>query len=68
MLIVADVTLAQKLTEELSYEKEASGPAEPEFLKGFKAQGIWQVCDLRFSRLSSSHVSHRLRMLPATTR
>ena len=39
----ADVSLAQKLAEELQYEKEAAAPAEPDFLKAFKAQGVWQV-------------------------
>ena len=39
----ADATLAQKLKEELEYEKEASEAGEPDFLKTFKAQGVWTV-------------------------
>ena len=35
--------MAQKLGEELKYETEAAQPAEPEFLKAFKAQGTWAV-------------------------
>ncbi|KIP06473.1 hypothetical protein PHLGIDRAFT_106952 [Phlebiopsis gigantea 11061_1 CR5-6] len=42
----ADVILAQKLAEELQYEKEAAASAEPDFLKGFKAQGVWQIEDV----------------------
>lgn len=41
-----DVSLAQKLAEELQYEKEAAAPAEPDFLKAFKAQGVWQIEDV----------------------
>ncbi|KAI0918351.1 hypothetical protein AcV5_002358 [Taiwanofungus camphoratus] len=41
----SDVSLSQKLGEELQYEKEASSPAEPDFLKSFKAQGVWSVED-----------------------
>ncbi|KIM91354.1 hypothetical protein PILCRDRAFT_810627 [Piloderma croceum F 1598] len=42
----SDVVLAQKLTEELQYEKTATAEAvEPEFLKSFKAQGIWKIED-----------------------
>ena len=39
----ADVALAQRLAEELKYENEAAAPADPEFLKAFKAQGTWAV-------------------------
>ncbi|EKM57654.1 uncharacterized protein PHACADRAFT_251414 [Phanerochaete carnosa HHB-10118-sp] len=41
-----DVTLSQKLTEELQYEKEAASSAEPDFLKNFKEQGVWKVEDV----------------------
>jgi complement component 1 Q subcomponent-binding protein len=41
---IADVVLSQKLAEELKYEKEAAVDAtEPEFLKTFKEQGLWEV-------------------------
>ncbi|OBZ67549.1 Mitochondrial acidic protein mam33, partial [Grifola frondosa] len=42
---VSDVALSQKLQEELKYEKEIATPAEPDFLKAFKAHGIWTVED-----------------------
>ncbi|CAL1699055.1 unnamed protein product [Somion occarium] len=42
----SDVALAQKLAEELQYEKEAEVDAEPDFLKAFKAQNIWQLEDI----------------------
>ncbi|KAG1862410.1 mitochondrial glycoprotein [Suillus tomentosus] len=44
----ADVVLSQKLAEELKYEKEAvaDAPGEPEFLKTFKEQGIWEIQDV----------------------
>ncbi|KAG2156899.1 mitochondrial glycoprotein [Suillus bovinus] len=42
-----DVVLSQKLAEELKYEKEAVADApEPEFLKTFKEQGIWEIQDV----------------------
>jgi complement component 1 Q subcomponent-binding protein len=42
----ADVLLAQKLKEELQYEKTATAEViEPEFLKSFKKQGIWKIED-----------------------
>jgi len=41
----SDVALSQKLAEELQYENEANTPAEPEFLKNFKAQGLWTIED-----------------------
>lgn len=42
----ADAALTAKLQEEIQYEKEAAAEVagEPEFLKAFKAQGIWTVC------------------------
>jgi complement component 1 Q subcomponent-binding protein, mitochondrial len=43
---IADVLLAQKLSEELQYEKTATVEAvEPDFLKSFKAQGLWKIVD-----------------------
>ena len=50
---LADVALAAKLQEELSYEVEGVTPKEtPAFIKDFKAEGIWKV---RFySRILSS--------------
>ncbi|EMD32321.1 hypothetical protein CERSUDRAFT_119020 [Gelatoporia subvermispora B] len=41
----SDVTLAQKLSEELKYEQEAAKPGEPEFVKAFREQGIWTLKD-----------------------
>ncbi|KAG1775566.1 mitochondrial glycoprotein [Suillus placidus] len=43
-----DVVLSQKLAEELKYEKEAvaDAPGEPEFLKTFKEQGMWEIQDV----------------------
>ncbi|TBU25472.1 mitochondrial glyco protein [Dichomitus squalens] len=41
----SDVALTQRLAEELKYETEAAPPAEPEFLKAFKAQGTWAIED-----------------------
>ncbi|KAH7928563.1 mitochondrial glycoprotein [Leucogyrophana mollusca] len=42
----SDVVLSQKLAEELKYEKEAAvESADPEFLKTFKEQGVWQIED-----------------------
>ena len=35
--------MAQKLGEELKYETESAPSEEPEFLKAFKAQGVWKV-------------------------
>jgi hypothetical protein len=44
-LFLADIALSQKLAEELQYEKDANAnEPEPEFLKSFKEQNIWQVC------------------------
>ncbi|KAF5356851.1 hypothetical protein D9756_006809 [Leucocoprinus leucothites] len=42
-----DVTLSQKLQEELGYEKETGGASDdvPQFLKDFEAQGVWTVSD-----------------------
>lgn len=41
--MTADVSLSQKLGEELQYEKESASVAEPEFVRSFKAQGVWEV-------------------------
>lgn len=41
--------MSAKIAEELAYEKEAVIAEEPEFLKEFKAAGIWTVyCFLFF--------------------
>ena len=42
---VADVTLSQKLKEELGYEKDTGGASKdtPQFLKDFQAQNVWTV-------------------------
>lgn len=40
---VADGALSAKISEELTYEKEAALEGEPEFLKEFKSAGIWTV-------------------------
>jgi len=43
-MYVADVTLSEKLREELKYEQKAvKSNEEPEFLKAFKAEGNWKV-------------------------
>ncbi|KAF9809963.1 hypothetical protein IEO21_07193 [Rhodonia placenta] len=42
----SDVSLAQKLGEELQYEKEAAAEADPDFLKSLKAQGVWSIEDV----------------------
>ncbi|KAH8087183.1 mitochondrial glycoprotein [Cristinia sonorae] len=42
----SDVALVQKLTEELSYEKDVAKEAEPEFLTAFKGQGVWEISDI----------------------
>ena len=42
--------MSAKIAEELAYEKETVIAEEPEFLKEFKAAGIWTVyCFLFFS-------------------
>lgn len=43
--IAADLSLAQKLSEELKYEVE-SGAVDPEFLETFKSSGVWQIADV----------------------
>ena len=45
---LADVTLSQKLKEELGYEKETGGASKdtPQFLKDFQAQNVWTVSTL----------------------
>jgi complement component 1 Q subcomponent-binding protein len=42
----SDVSVSQKLSEELKYENEAaSSDAAPEFLKDFNAKGVWTITD-----------------------
>ncbi|KAI0726532.1 mitochondrial glycoprotein [Fomitopsis betulina] len=41
----ADVSLSQKLGEELQYEKESAPAEEPDFVRAFKAQGVWEIQD-----------------------
>jgi complement component 1 Q subcomponent-binding protein, mitochondrial len=43
--VAADLALTVKFEEELKYEQQAAAEQteEPEFLKAFKAQGIWSV-------------------------
>ena len=53
--LTADVALAQKLSEELKYEKETASTEEPEFLTAFKAQGVWKVCLVALSRLHAEN-------------
>lgn len=68
---IADVVLSQKLAEELKYEKEAvaDAPEEPEFLKTFKEQGVWEVCAMQCRQWAcSSYLAHRSRTSLATTR
>jgi complement component 1 Q subcomponent-binding protein len=42
-----DLALAQKLAEEIAYEREAAAQesGEPDFVKDFKAQGKWQIAE-----------------------
>ncbi|KZT69088.1 mitochondrial glyco protein [Daedalea quercina L-15889] len=42
----SDVALSQKLGEELQYEKESASDAEPEFVRAFRAQGVWEIDDI----------------------
>ncbi|CAA7261184.1 unnamed protein product [Cyclocybe aegerita] len=44
-----DISLSQKLQEELKYEQEAIAetPETPEFLKAFLEQGVWSIEDTR---------------------
>ncbi|THH26866.1 hypothetical protein EUX98_g7318 [Antrodiella citrinella] len=43
----SDISLVQKLSEELKYEKDVTpaGSPEPEFLTTFKGQGVWEIVD-----------------------
>ena len=56
----ADIALAQKLGEELKYEKETANSGEPEFLTAFKAQGVWKVRTLVLSALHVGNNEHWL--------
>ncbi|KAL5523233.1 MAM33 [Sanghuangporus sanghuang] len=40
-----DVSLAQKLSEELAYEREATQSGPPQFIQEFKSQGVWNIQD-----------------------
>lgn len=55
----ADVELSTKLQEEIQYEKEASeqAGAEPDFVKEFKADGVWKVWKIRCSEHKKVHHS-----------
>jgi len=67
--ISADVTLSQKLGEELEYEKQAAPPAEPDFLKSFKANGVWTVSlSLSFTTIKTHLSWDRLRTVLAMTK
>lgn len=46
--LTADGDVSAKIAEELAFEKEAVIEGEPEFLKEFKASGIWTVYLLYF--------------------
>jgi len=49
---IADLSLSQKLSEELKYEQEANAEAEePEFLTAFKKRGVWEVREYWLYRL-----------------
>ncbi|EJU02301.1 mitochondrial Mrb1 [Dacryopinax primogenitus] len=41
----SDVALSSRLKEEIKYEAENSLAAEPEFLKEFKGQNVWEIRD-----------------------
>jgi hypothetical protein len=56
----ADISLSQKLKEELLYEKESLPKANPEFLKTFQKDGVWTVCILPSHLLLLSGVLCRL--------
>lgn len=46
ILALADISLSQKLQEELKYEQEAiaeTANVTPDFLKSFLEQGVWSV-------------------------
>jgi hypothetical protein len=67
---LGDLALSQKLGEELQYEKEAgTGASEPDFIRTFKAQGVWTVSTGRqcLDGLFLS-ASNRLRTLLAMTK
>jgi hypothetical protein len=53
----ADLALSHKLAEEIKYEKEAAQPNEPDFLKAFKAQGVWAVSAFAWSWKMPAHGS-----------
>ena len=44
----ADISLSQKLKEELTYEKESLPEPKPEFVKTFVKEGVWEVCITSF--------------------
>lgn len=70
-MAIADVVLSQKLAEELKYEKEAvaDAPGEPEFLKTFREQGLWEVCVMPSRWWAySSDLARRYRTLLVMTR
>lgn len=72
------MTLAQRLEEELKYEKEAGTDAVPDFVNEFNAQGVWEVCWRLFISANFNDVLingdcfvtwfHRSRTLLAMTR
>ncbi|VDC01558.1 unnamed protein product [Peniophora sp. CBMAI 1063] len=41
----SDPALSQKIAEEITFEKESSSAEEPDFLKSFKANGVWEIQD-----------------------
>jgi hypothetical protein len=63
LFCAADVLLAQKLEEELQYEKDehAEDVAEPEFLKTFNEQGIWQVFFFGYFSVDSYLIAYKTR-------
>jgi complement component 1 Q subcomponent-binding protein len=41
-----DISLSQKLKEELSFEKESVSEEQPEFLKAFLKDNVWKINDI----------------------
>ena len=43
-MLLADTSLAGRLTEEIKFEEqEAENAGEPEFLRDFLKEGVWEV-------------------------
>jgi len=61
-----DSAFASKLGEELQYEKETASQGDPDFVRDFKARGIWNVVDAPGSdevTLSRSFGNEEIRLM-----